>query len=60
MGRNKADWMEASRREVWGGGFSRLSPAGKGATQGSSRDCVLVLVSELKGQDEEAIESKQP
>ena len=57
MGRNKADWMEASRREVWGEGFSRLSPAGKGATQGGSRDCVLVLVSELKEQDEEAIES---
>lgn len=52
--------MEASRREVWGEGFSRLSPAGKGATQDSSRDCILVLVSELKGQDEEAIESEQP
>ena len=50
--------MKASRREAWEGGFSRLSQAGKGATQNSSRGCIVVLASELKGQDEEAIESE--
>ena len=56
----RADGMGVCKGEAQRRGLSGLSQAGKRVTRGSSQACILVLASELKGRDEEAIECEQP